>query len=459
MTQRNITLTLTDAGRAALINAANAAANVQFTAIALGSGTVALGAGAEALTNQREQANIFSSSSPAPGQLSLSALFNVDPAAAYDATEMALIGDGVVFGVWSVTDPTQALVVRTPGVPYTATIAVGYAQLPSQNVTVLIQPLDVSLQAISTDIQNNSVNSVFQQLAPVTDTGAVNAYVAANVVPLTAQTLVQGTRQRVLIKTTNTGPSTYAPDDLPPAPILGTRLLPFRGGEVRSGLIFDFEYIVNANINGGNGAWLMKGGADFGSMGIPIVSISALPTSNIGPVMVAEMCEIWTWSNSSYYSGYRSLDCGNPVFGASAAASIRHLDAVGGSVSKAAYPGLWGWAQEQSLVVTSANWAAGTHNFVDNGDGTFKLPDLRNQFFRATGTNADTANARTNGSGQIGSIASHQHTFAISGSVINPGSGSGGFLVVSTGANAYVSNVGGSETRPTNVAYAPRLHI
>lgn len=257
MTQRNIILTLTDAGRAALINAANNSADVQFTAIALGSGTVALDNTATKLTSEQERQPIFSSSSPAPGQLSISALFSVDPAAQYTATELALIGDGVVFGVWSTTDPAQALVVRTPGVPYLSSITVGYAQLPSQNVSVIIQPLDAAVQALLSDTMTNTINIVFERLAPLKDTGQVNAYAAVNVVPLTAATLVHGTRQRVVIATTNNGASTYAPDGLPPKPVVGLDVSPLQGLELIATQTADLEYIVAPSVNAGNGAWLL----------------------------------------------------------------------------------------------------------------------------------------------------------------------------------------------------------
>lgn len=257
MTQRNITLTLTDAGRAALINASSNAANVQFTAIELGSGTVALDNTAISLTHQQEQQPIFSSSSPAPGQLSVSSLFNAGPAAQYGATELGLIGDGVLFGVWSTTDPTQALVVRTPGVPYTATITVGYAQLPSQNISVVIQPLDAAVQALLSDTMTNTINIVFERLAPIVDTGNVNAYAAANVVPLTAATLIHGVRQRVVIKNTSTGAATYSPDGLPPAPIIGLNLSPLQRGELIATETAELEYVVSPVVNSGNGTWLL----------------------------------------------------------------------------------------------------------------------------------------------------------------------------------------------------------
>ncbi|AOK40848.1 hypothetical protein [Burkholderia vietnamiensis] len=188
-----------------------------------------------------------------------------------------------------------------------------------------------------------------------------------------------------------------------------------------------------------------------------IYSIAQLPTKNAGPVMVAEVGEIWTWSASACFTGYRSQLCGDPLFSARATPLVQHLDAVGGSVSKAAYPGLWGWAQEQGLVVTAANWLAGTHHFVDNGDGTFRLPDLRNQFFRATGTNADTTNARAIGSDQDDSFKSHNHGITVSYTAAAGGVGNliGGSTISATA----IASAGGSETRGQNVAYAPRIHI
>ncbi|MEX3555634.1 MAG: phage tail protein [Burkholderia gladioli] len=151
-------MTLTDAGRAALVNAAQQRLDVQFSAIVLGSGTRELDASASALTSQQEQKAIFSGVQIEPGQLKLSALFDTDPAAPYPATELALIGDGVVFGVWSTLDVSQALVVRTPGVPYTCSITVGYGQLPSQDVSVIIQPLDQAAKVLIDDALVAHVN-------------------------------------------------------------------------------------------------------------------------------------------------------------------------------------------------------------------------------------------------------------------------------------------------------------
>ena len=111
--------------------------------------------------------------------------------------------------------------------------------------------------------------------APLTDTGSANAYEAANPVPLTILSLVHGTRQRVTIANTNSGHSTYAPDGLPAQPIVGMNLQPLQGAELLATQIAEFEYVVAAPVNNGNGAWLLLGcggGASqlgAGSYGMP----------------------------------------------------------------------------------------------------------------------------------------------------------------------------------------------
>lgn len=92
---------------------------------------------------------------------------------------------------------------------------------------------------------------------PLVDKGVVNAYAATNVVPLTAQTLVHGVRQRVTIGVTNSGASTYSPDGLPVKPIFGLGLQALQGLELLATQVADLEYVVAASVNGGSGAWLL----------------------------------------------------------------------------------------------------------------------------------------------------------------------------------------------------------
>jgi hypothetical protein len=357
MTQRTIILTLTDAGRAALIDGKRDDTDVKFTAIALGSGTVALDHTATALTHEEERSTIFSSSSLGADQMHVTALFNTDPQTSYSATELALIGNDIVFGVWSTTDAKQALVIRTAGVPYTTTVEVGYAQLPSQNVTVVIQPLAAAVQALLSDTIANTITAVFQRLAPLVDTGAANAYQAVNIDPLAADTLVHGVRQRITIKVSNAGASTYAPDGLPPKPILGMNLQALRGGELLATLIAELEYIVAPTVNSGAGAWLLLrcGGGN---------------TLQLWPAGF-----ILHWPNATPPEGFLSCD--------------------GSAIARTIYPELF--------AVIGTTYGAG------DGDTTFNIPDLRGEFIRGFDAGRGIDSGRALGSAQDSQNLEHNH--------------------------------------------------
>ncbi|WP_343499654.1 phage tail protein [Achromobacter denitrificans] len=203
-------------------------------------------------------------------------------------------------------------------------------------------------------------------------------------------------------------------------------------------------------------------------------SISDLPTEDVGPIVVAECGEVWIWSQSAYFTGYRSPLCGRPVDGHTVAPLANEIDAVGGALPKAAYARLWGYAQENGLVVSQTTWTAnvGAHFFVDVDANTFRVPDLRNMFRRYTGTDADTANARAVGSRQAQSVIAHAHSALYIDATgvqynlaagIRSGGTTGG-LYGDTNQTApypgvHTGSFGGTETRSVNTAYAPRLHV
>jgi hypothetical protein len=193
---------------------------------------------------------------------------------------------------------------------------------------------------------------------------------------------------------------------------------------------------------------------------VPVVSMSSLPTTNIGPVLVAEVAEVWIWVSTSFYTGYRSPLCGRPLDGHTVAPLPSEVDAVGGVLQKSAYAALWGYAQENGLVLTQANWEArrGGHYFVNIDTNTFRVPDLRDMFRRFTGTDADTANARALGSRQAHQFQAHSHGLLLRD--FNSGFGTVPFGTAGGGGSGggVTSNSGGTETRPTNTAYHPRIH-
>jgi hypothetical protein len=100
-----------------------------------------------------------------------------------------------------------------------------------------------------------SIRAVNRQGVILADTGSAGTYTAANTPALTA---LPGTgyMQRVSIANLNPGASTYSPDGLTPKPIYGLGLQPLQGGELPVGIAV-LMYLVQAGVNGGNGAWIV----------------------------------------------------------------------------------------------------------------------------------------------------------------------------------------------------------
>ncbi|CAB3841359.1 hypothetical protein [Achromobacter deleyi] len=208
-----------------------------------------------------------------------------------------------------------------------------------------------------------------------------------------------------------------------------------------------------------------------------IYPIAALPTQDIGPIIVAECAEVWIWSSTQYFKGYRSPLCGRPLDGHTSVPLVSEVDAIGGLISKTGYAALWGYAQEQGLVRTEAVWQAnrGTHWFSDYSASEFRVPDLRDMFRRFTGTDADTANARVMGSHQVDAFQAHRvgniqlstggnlPVNKISSVVANEGGPGlttpliGNYARLMTDG-AYGEPRVGYETRSRNTAYHPRIH-
>lgn len=193
-----------------------------------------------------------------------------------------------------------------------------------------------------------------------------------------------------------------------------------------------------------------------------IFSITALPLENVGPIIIAECGEVWLWTQSAFYAGYRSPLCGRPLDGHTITPLASELDAEGGTVPKADYPGLWGYARENGLVLTQVAWEAkrGGHYFVEVDAATFRVPDLRGMFRRFTGTNADNANARALASLQMQAIQQHSHgiSFRISDNRVEAVTGIQAWALLE-GSGMTTNGAGGAETRPINTAYPPRIHI
>ncbi|MGZ9569246.1 hypothetical protein ACVTTK_07760 [Alcaligenes nematophilus] len=186
------------------------------------------------------------------------------------------------------------------------------------------------------------------------------------------------------------------------------------------------------------------------------------PATNVGPlVYVIDRQQILHWQTVGSFTGYISPDVGRFIWGTSVTARPDEVDLIGQTVDRtnARFRALIAWAEANSHMVASGAWAAGTFKFSVISGNNVRLPDLRNQFIRATGTDADTANARALGSVQADALRRHSHMVnfrtngdASSGEIHDVLKTGGGYQQPTTAD-------GGPETRPINTALHPRVQI
>ena len=208
------------------------------------------------------------------------------------------------------------------------------------------------------------------------------------------------------------------------------------------------------------------------------------PLINVSPVIYVLGKGFMEWQTIGSWSDYARLDIGWFVPDTTPLPRSMTIDAIGGIFSKTAYPGLWAWAQWAGHVVGAASWKEGQYKFVDLGGTSFKVPDLRNQFIRMTGTDADNANARTLGSYQQDALQyiSGELKFLSNGSSntgLNPAYGAFKFtdgdsgttqkFQMTTSTTGLISHYRSGdfdasrvartaiETRASNTAFAPRI--
>ncbi|MDN7760111.1 hypothetical protein [Burkholderia multivorans] len=102
-----------------------------------------------------------------------------------------------------------------------------------------------------------AVNAASKQRVILPDSGSVNAYAAANPVPMTSLPTVSGIVQTISVKTTNTGASTYSPDGLPSRPSYGLGGGALQGGELVANGIATLASYVGPLLNGGSLCWVL----------------------------------------------------------------------------------------------------------------------------------------------------------------------------------------------------------
>ena len=134
-----------------------------------------------------------------------------------------------------------------------------------------------------------------------------------------------------------------------------------------------------------------------------------------------------------------------------------YIKANGALISRAAYPRLFNFANNNNLIVTETIWTSSRSGMFGAGDGstTFRVPDLRGEFIRGWDDSRGVDSGRVLGSYQSSQNLSHSHSGTYGYTYISYQSGSGSSGVPN--GNASTGSSGGNESRPRNIALMAQI--
>lgn len=153
-----------------------------------------------------------------------------------------------------------------------------------------------------------------------------------------------------------------------------------------------------------------------------------LPTSNIGPIWHDDYADWMTWQtfnqNGANYTGYASRLIGSLLLDTQPTPRSGYIKSGVQNLGKETYAALRAWAMHNGRMVAPGVWQAGAIQCADNADGTtFRVFDVRAEFFRALDDGRGVDAGRVFGSPQTSANLSHIHVpeYAFSRRGTNPG--------------------------------------
>lgn len=184
----------------------------------------------------------------------------------------------------------------------------------------------------------------------------------------------------------------------------------------------------------------------------------ALPSSNVGPLWHDDYSSLMTWqtfnANGADYTGYASTLVGSLLLDTQPIPRTGYIKSGVTNLSRTAYASLRGWAMHNGIMVAEGIWEAGEIAVCDNADGTtFTIYDVRAEFPRFWDDGRGVDSGRVFGSWQENDFKSHAHV--LNHGVTSNGSSYSRVVMGGGGSNVgapVMSNEGGVETRPRNVA-------
>lgn len=159
-----------------------------------------------------------------------------------------------------------------------------------------------------------------------------------------------------------------------------------------------------------------------------LTSGQPLPTKNIGPIWHDDYASWMVWqeftANGANYRGYASQLIGRLLLDTQPTPRAGYIKSGVQNLSRVTYAALRAWAMHNGLMVAPGVWAAGAIQCADNADGTtFRIYDVRSEFFRALDDGRGVDAGRVFGSSQASANLSHIHVaeYAFLRKGANPG--------------------------------------
>lgn len=180
--------------------------------------------------------------------------------------------------------------------------------------------------------------------------------------------------------------------------------------------------------------------------GATFTELDAL-TADAGPIIATDMAgQLYVWSTSAYFTGYRNPLCGMIPQHFAPTPRAWEMPVTGGvwSDSDPKQKRLIALFREYGHAVAIGDWLPGWERIADLGGGNWKAPDLQNVFLRVAGTDADTANPRGPGVYQSDTIQNITGSFVVrNGNSVSDGV----FGAVVTTGTSYAGGTGGAHIK------------
>lgn len=408
---------ITDAGRAAAINATANGLQLQITHVALGTGAYdsnASGAGMTALVNRKEQRAIDAGKVSGVGAFQIKVLFPAwtGSPSTYNATEIGLFaGDpaagGTLFAVYSST--TDIIVIRNTN-DFIASFTQQLVGLPPSSVTITVSPDPAYALAIVQQHENaTDPHPQYLKKAGDTATGALRAPTASINDDSTILATSEFVNRRGVGYPRQGGIGTGSGD------ISLTNLQVGRWVDLQSN---------NGISNLPNVADVPIGAAFTVRCSVTMATVRAGSSDTIiglngtsgrdYPMVFGESAVFVSNGSNSWWllTSSRRQPAGAVQFFAGNTAPSGWLKMNGALLSRAAYPALFAFAQATGGMVSDTDWQNNGYfgRFSTGTNGSdFRLPDARGMFLRAFDDGRGVDLGRIWGTFQDHDNRSHSH--------------------------------------------------